>query len=42
MYENEISEKIIKAAIEVHRILRPGLPESVYEDALCRELCRLE
>lgn len=38
MHENEISEKIIGAAIEVHRILGPGLLESVYEEALCREL----
>lgn len=38
MHENEISKKIIGAAIEVHRILGPGLLESVYEDALCHEL----
>lgn len=38
MRENEISEKIISAAIEVHRVLGPGLLESVYEDALCHEL----
>ena len=38
MHENEISEKVIGAAIEVHRILGPGLLESVYEDALCHEL----
>ena len=38
MHENEISEKIIGAAIEVHRIIGPGLLESVYEDALCHEL----
>jgi GxxExxY protein len=38
MHENEISEKIIGAAIEVHRVLGPGLLESVYEDALCHEL----
>lgn len=37
MHENEISEKIIGAAIEVHRILGPGHFESVYEDALCYE-----
>jgi GxxExxY protein len=38
MHENEISEKIIGAAIEAHRLLGPGLLESVYEDALCHEL----
>ena len=38
MHENEISEIIIGAAIEVHRVLGPGLLESVYEEALCHEL----
>lgn len=38
MHENEISEKIIGAAIAVHRILGPGLLESIYEEALCHEL----
>ncbi len=38
MHENEISEKVIGCAIEVHRILGPGPLESVYEDALCHEL----
>jgi GxxExxY protein len=32
-----LTEKIIAAAIEVHRILGPGLLESIYEEALCRE-----
>ena len=35
---NSISEKIIGAAIEVHRHLGPGLLESSYHACLCREL----
>src|SRR5262249_10889682 len=31
------TEKVIGAAIEVHRILGPGLLESVYEKCLCYE-----
>jgi GxxExxY protein len=31
---------IIGAAIEVHRILGPGLLESAYEECLCHELAR--
>ena len=39
MNENEISQLIVKAAIEVHRTLGgPGLLESVYEEALAWEL----
>jgi GxxExxY protein len=38
MYENEISEKIIGCAIEVHKILGPGLLESAYEECLFFEL----
>ena len=34
----EVTEKIIGAAIEVHRHLGPGLLESVYEAALAHEL----
>jgi GxxExxY protein len=37
MHENEISEKIIGAAIEVHRVLGPGLLEAIYEESLCHE-----
>jgi len=32
------TEQIIAAAIEVHKILGPGLLESIYEAALCHEL----
>ena len=38
MHENEISERIIGAAIEVHKYFGPGLVEQVYEEALCHEL----
>ena len=38
MTEDELSKKIIGAAIEVHRHLGPGLLESAYEEALCHEL----
>ena len=36
--DNELSGEIIGAAIEVHRILGPGLLESLYEEALVMEL----
>lgn len=35
---DELTEKIIGAAVEVHRTLGPGLLESIYEEALCYEL----
>jgi len=38
MTENEISKKIIGAAIEVHKELGPGLLESSYEICLAHEL----
>ena len=38
MHENELTQGIIGAAIEVRRCLGPGLLEAVYEEALCHEL----
>ncbi len=38
MTENELSFEIIGAAIEIHRVLGPGLLESAYEECLCYEL----
>lgn len=36
--DNEITHEIIGAAIEVHRLLGPGLLESAYEECLAKEL----
>jgi len=41
MTENELSEKIIGAAIKVHKNLGPGLLESAYEECLFYELKKL-
>lgn len=41
MNENEISYKIIGAAMEMHKTLGPGLLESVYENALAYDLKEL-
>ncbi|PKQ62989.1 GxxExxY protein [Labilibaculum manganireducens] len=38
MKENEITEKIIKAAMKVHTSLGPGLLESAYHECLFYEL----
>jgi GxxExxY protein len=41
MTENELSYKIIGAALKVHTSLGPGLLESVYETVLAHELGKL-
>jgi len=35
--QDKITEKIIVAAIEVHKTLGPGLLEDIYERTLCHE-----
>lgn len=35
---NELTQRIIGCAIEVHRVLGSGLLESVYETAMCIEM----
>ena len=35
---NQITDQIIGAAIEVHKVLGPCLLESAYEECLCHEL----
>ena len=35
---NKLSSKIIGAAIEVHKVLGPGLLESTYEECICHEM----
>lgn len=41
MTENEISYKVIGAAIQLHKTIGPGLLESVYENALAYDLREL-
>ncbi len=36
--EKAMTERILGFAINVHRVLGPGLLESVYEECLCHEL----
>ena len=38
MLDNEVTQQIIGAAIDVHKQLGPGLLESAYEECLCHEL----
>ncbi len=41
MTENEISYRVIGAAIEIHKSIGPGLLESAYENALAYDLKQL-
>ncbi len=41
LYE-ELTDKIIRAAIEVHKILGPGLLESAYEECFVYELIKMD
>ena len=38
LIEKELSDRLLNAAIEVHRVLGPGFLESIYETALAHEL----
>ena len=38
LHDEDMTEIIIAAALEVHRHLGPGLLESAYEECMCREL----
>jgi GxxExxY protein len=38
LLERDMTEQIIGAAIDVHRVLGPGLLESAYEHCFCYEL----
>jgi GxxExxY protein len=38
LLHQDLTEKVIGAAIEVHKTIGPGLLESAYEECLCHEL----
>ncbi len=38
LHHEELTERLIAAAIDVHRHLGPGLLESAYEECYCHEL----
>ena len=37
LIHEKLTEQIIGGAIEVHRVIGPGLMESIYEECLCHE-----
>ena len=38
LLHRDLTDRVIGSAIEVHRLLGPGLLESAYEECLCHEL----
>jgi len=40
MTENDIGSVVIETAIQIHREIRPGLMESVYEAIMAQQVCR--
>jgi len=42
LHNEDVTQIIIAAAMEVHRHLGPGLLESAYEECMCRELALRE
>lgn len=40
MSENEIATKVIGVAIDVHKVLGPGLLESAYKECMCYKLTK--
>ena len=40
MTENELSNKVIGLAIEIHTVLGPGLLESAYKECLYYKICK--
>ncbi len=42
LVEQKLTKRVIGCAIEVHRVLGPGLLESAYESCLCHEFERAE
>lgn len=41
MSENEIAKKIVDVCLKIHKLLGPGLLESVYEEVLAYELGKM-
>ena len=41
MRENEIATRVVNVAYKIHKLLGPGLFESVYEEVMAREIAKL-